>query len=390
MPMLLLPAGLLALAALALPLLLHLARRQPTVPTPFAALRWLRPGLRPRARWRFDEWALLLLRLLLLAAMALWLAQPALRERAQAARWSVVVPGADPAALPPPAPGEARRWLRPGWPELDDAPAEAPDAAPVPVSSLLRQLDMELAAEVALQVWVPARVDGADAQRPRLSREIDWRIVPARDTGGEDVEPAALRLVVRYDDAHAGSLRYLRAAAAAWTEDAADAAEPEVAEASAALPPPAPGRALAWLVAGEVPAAVRDWVGAGGTALLAADAAWSDTAPARPAWRDAEGTVLAHEARHGAGRVLRLTRPLRAADWPALADAAFPGELRRQLLGPPPPPMRAPATALAPERIDLHWPQALRDLRGGLVWLLLMLLAAERWLATSRRRGAAP
>ncbi|MCD9032349.1 BatA domain-containing protein [Luteimonas sp. Y-2-2-4F] len=389
MPMLLLPAGLLALAALLVPLLVHLARRQPTVPTPFAALRWLRQGLRPRARWRFDEWALLLLRLLLLAVMALWLAQPALRERAQAVRWSVVVPGADPSALPPPAPGETRRWLRPGWPALDTAP---PDAAPAAVSSLLRQLDMELGAGIALQVWVPERVDGADAQRPRLSREVDWRIVPARDADGETVASAAPRLLVRHDDAHADALRYLRAAAAAWTEDAAEAgvAGIEVAVAATPLPPPAPGTALAWLVAGEAPAAVRDWVAAGGTALLAADVVWPDSAPALPAWRDADGTVLAHEARHGGGRMLQLTRPLRASEWPALADASFPDALRRQLLGPPPPPMRAPAAALAPERIELHWPQALRDLRGGLVWLLLALLAAERWLATSRRRSAAP
>ena len=38
-PLLLLPAGLAALAALALPLLIHLARRQQQRPTVFAALR---------------------------------------------------------------------------------------------------------------------------------------------------------------------------------------------------------------------------------------------------------------------------------------------------------------------------------------------------------------
>src|SRR5690606_38671272 len=40
-PLLLLPAGLTALTALALPLLIHLARRQQQRPTVFAALRWL-------------------------------------------------------------------------------------------------------------------------------------------------------------------------------------------------------------------------------------------------------------------------------------------------------------------------------------------------------------
>ena len=75
---LLFPAALAALAALALPLLVHLARRQQERPTVFAALRWLRAQPRPRRRLRFDEWPLLLVRLLLVALVALLLAQPAL------------------------------------------------------------------------------------------------------------------------------------------------------------------------------------------------------------------------------------------------------------------------------------------------------------------------
>ncbi|MFT4198344.1 MAG: BatA domain-containing protein, partial [Pseudoxanthomonas sp.] len=47
---LLLPAALAALAALALPLLIHLARRSQPHSTPFAALRWLRAAPRPRRR----------------------------------------------------------------------------------------------------------------------------------------------------------------------------------------------------------------------------------------------------------------------------------------------------------------------------------------------------
>ena len=51
----LLPAGLAALAALVVPLLLHLARRYEQTPTDFAALRWLRQKPKPRHRIRFDE-----------------------------------------------------------------------------------------------------------------------------------------------------------------------------------------------------------------------------------------------------------------------------------------------------------------------------------------------
>ena len=82
----LLPAGLAALAALVVPLLLHLARRHEQTPTDFAALRWLRQKPKPRHRIRFDEWPLLLLRLLLLALLSLWLARPVLSGLAAVGR----------------------------------------------------------------------------------------------------------------------------------------------------------------------------------------------------------------------------------------------------------------------------------------------------------------
>ncbi|MBC7991570.1 MAG: BatA domain-containing protein, partial [Luteimonas sp.] len=67
---LLLPIGLAALAALLLPLLVHLARRSEQRLVPFAALRWLQAKPQPRRKRRFEEHWLLLLRLLLLAALA--------------------------------------------------------------------------------------------------------------------------------------------------------------------------------------------------------------------------------------------------------------------------------------------------------------------------------
>src|SRR3546814_121961 len=73
---LLFPAALTALAALALPLLIHLTRRSDRQLLDFAALRWLRAKERARRRLRIDEWPLLVLRLLLLAALVLLLAQP--------------------------------------------------------------------------------------------------------------------------------------------------------------------------------------------------------------------------------------------------------------------------------------------------------------------------
>lgn len=70
------PAALAALAALLVPLLIHLQRRPEQRVVEFAALRWLSERVRPRQRLRLTEWLLLLLRLLLVAALALWLAQP--------------------------------------------------------------------------------------------------------------------------------------------------------------------------------------------------------------------------------------------------------------------------------------------------------------------------
>ena len=93
------PAGLAALAALLLPLLIHLARRDQQGPLDFAALRWLRAEPRPRSRLRFDERLLLALRLLLLALLALWLARPALHGVEDRRPFVAIMPGVAAAAM---------------------------------------------------------------------------------------------------------------------------------------------------------------------------------------------------------------------------------------------------------------------------------------------------
>ena len=91
------PAALAALAALLVPLLIHLQRRPEQRVVEFAALRWLSERVRPRQRLRLTELLLLLLRLLLVAALALWLAQPVWLDYLPRARaWELVVPGIDP------------------------------------------------------------------------------------------------------------------------------------------------------------------------------------------------------------------------------------------------------------------------------------------------------
>ena len=64
-------------------------------------------------------------------------------------------------------------WLAPDYPSLDEpAPAGTPA-----IGSLLRQLDAELPPGVALTVIVPATLQGADAERPMLSRAVTWMVV---------------------------------------------------------------------------------------------------------------------------------------------------------------------------------------------------------------------
>lgn len=377
MPTLLFPLALTALVALGVPLAIHLARRSEMTRTDFAALRWLAAKPRPRTRLRFDEWPLLLARLLLLALVALWLARPADEGAVDARRWIAVVPGADLAAVPRDD-GAERRWLAPGFPALDTPRP----AGPIAVASLLRQLDAELPSTASLRVVVPAQID-ADAERPRLSRTVAWQVtegtLPPAPASASTPPP---RLSVRFAPQRAAALRYLRAAAIAWASlnhpPAFDAGPP-----SQPLPPhPA---VLVWLVPGALPRAVRDWVTDGGTALLDSGPASADVV-----WRDAVGAALATAEPVGRGRIVRLTRPLDPAVLPQLLEPDFPKALRELLDPPRAAPTRVPAVDYAPVTGGATYPQPSRDLRPWLALLIAALFVVERALATARRARATP
>src|SRR5690606_19659823 len=122
----------------------------------------------------------------------------------------------------------------------------------------------------------------------------DWRIA----TGGAWPEPladAAPTLAIRHDADHRDGVRYLRAAALAWT-DAGDAAV----DAAESTDLPAQGTAvLAWLHAGALPGEVLRWAQAGGQVLLPADAQMPGGAAAAVVWRDERGDPLVQETRAG-------------------------------------------------------------------------------------------
>ncbi len=387
-----LPAGLAALAALLVPLLLHLARREERRITDFAALRWLSAHPRPRRKRRFDERLLLLVRLLLLAALALLLAQPVLTGGAARTPWIVAAPGVPAAAVRAAAGTDRARlhWLAPGFPALDDAPAPQ---APQPLASLLRELDATLPAGTPLTVLVPDVIDGADAQRARLSRSVDWRIVPGTETsparGPSAREPAAdappLRLEVRAA-ADAEGLRYLRAAGAAWRM-AEPASAVRVAAPGDALPPGT--RNTAWLAPGPVPDAILAWVRDGGRLLLRAGASPDTPAQVNALWIDARGDVLVRGTTLGRGRLMQFTRPLTPAAMPELLDAGFPSQLRMLFSDAPAAPARVAARDYAPTPGAAPWPQPQRPLAAWLALLAGLLFLLERWLASGPRREAA-
>ena len=109
---LLAPLGLAALAALVVPIVIHLVRRLELRTTEFAALRCISERIRPRRRLRFERPWLLLLRLALLALLALLLAKPVLREPPGLAASRVLVAPAGSAA------SASRRRLATGTPVL--------------------------------------------------------------------------------------------------------------------------------------------------------------------------------------------------------------------------------------------------------------------------------
>lgn len=395
---LLLPAGLAALAALLLPLLIHLSRRPERRPTAFAALRWLTAQLRPRQRLRLEEWRLLALRLLLLATLALLLARPVLFGGAGDAPWVLVAPGVDVAAARNQiqAPDAEWHWLAPGFPDLTD-----PEPATLqPIASLLREIDARLPAKTPVTVFVPAQLDGLDGERPRLARKLAWRVIAGTKARSAASPPArAPTLVIRHAPERAAALPYLRAATVAWsvmdgTADAgaaSTAARLDVADLQQAMPGDA--RWLVWLAAGELPATVRQWVQDGGTVLVDPATAIPDSAGLSPAvvlWRDARGEALAHGRNWGRGRLLQLARPLTASDWPGLLDGAFAAQLRRAFEGAPSPPRQAWAAAHAPLPGGPRFPETPRPLQAWLAVLVALLFVLERWLATAPTRGRAP
>lgn len=370
---LLFPLGLAALAAGLLPLLIHLARRHPYTPLDFAALRWLRAQIRPRQRIRLDDWPLLLVRLLLLAALAILLARPALTGPAPAPiAWTVVAPGLDATALRGTAEAGNWHWLAPGFPAID----QAPPASSASLPSLLRELDAQLPAGTALTVHVPDPLPGLDGARLQLSRDVQWHTQPMPVTPPQTA--AALPQLRAHGEASATAQHWLNALRRAWGVQATLA--PLSVDAL-----PERGEIGVWSRSDALPANWQAWLRDGGRVITAGMPA----ADARILLRDAEGAPLLWQQRVGHGYLLALP-----GDWNTTSNAALrdPNLPRALLLAlqPPTAPRLGDARDQAPQRAAL--PAATPPLREPTPWLLLaivLLFALERWMASSARRRVA-
>ncbi len=381
-PALLLPLGLAALLALALPVVIHIARRTESRTVQFAALRWLDPQPRPRRSATIDERLLLAARLLLLALVALWLAAPVLWNAADRRPVVAIAPGTDAATVAAAsARGERLVWLAPGFPVYGGiAPPASSDLV-----SLIRQLDAELAPGTPLELVVPATLDGVDAERAALSRSVTWT-VGAEPAARRVASPASPALTVRYAPEAEGAVRYFRAAATAWV--AADATPVFSAEPTDRAVPSS-ARQLIWLASGPLPAPVERWVREGGTILTTLETRAPVEGETTVAWRGTAGEPLAVAGRLGRGRVVRMTRVLEPAAIPQLLEPDFP-EALLAMLQPPVAPARVAATDHAPLTGGAAYDQPPLDLRPWLALLIALTFVGERVLATRRKRGVAP
>lgn len=378
-PLLLAPLGLAALAALIVPLVIHLHRRTEEVPVDFAALRWLDALPRPRSKLRFDELLLLALRLLLIVLLALLLARPAVLGWDGDAPRFLAAPGVNPAAARAAAgPDADLRWAAPGFPSIDGAAQPAGGQ----VSSLIRQFDAELPPGAPLTILVPPVLDGVDAEPLRLTRKVTWRVVEGRKQASDRAPPANPAIAVRHAAGGEALIRYFRAAAAAWSDT------PRF-EASADSTLPPRETVLVWLAPGRVPQAVTNWVSKGGTALLGEAAEVAMPATTTALWRDHIGKTLVEGAPLGAGRLMRFTRPLEPAAIPELLAPEFAARLRDLVSPPSPLPGRVTATAFVPTKGATPYPLPPRELSAWFGVLIALVFLAERLIATRARRFAA-
>jgi len=375
------PMGLVALAALLLPVLIHFVRRPEEQVVDFAALRWISQRTKPRRRLRLRERVLLVLRLLLIAALSAILASPYWRGHGhEGAAWVAVVPGVNPDAARAAvgAPDAQWHWLVPGFPALASVP-KSPGSNP---ASLARELDVALPPATQLTLVVPATLTGMDAERLAPSHTVNWQVLPGIGPTPESSAAAALppHLSLRADIGADREARVVRALVKSWD---AGGIPVTLDVAGKNVPPAADTDWLFWL-GGTLPAPIRDWARRGGTVLASGQPAGEGV----PVIVDGSGQTIVTESAEGRGRLLLMGTAMTPEAQPSVGEPDFPRRLRAVLAGPAAPPDRASAVALAPGRGNGLPTGPRRPLDAALGLLAAGLFLLERLWATRPGRHA--
>jgi hypothetical protein len=327
----------------------------------------------------------LLLRILLIAALGLWLSLPVWRGHSEPQPpWILVASGVDAGAASNSIPEQVGEWhwLSPGFPSLNTA--ETPHSGE-PVMSLVREADSVLTPGTAMIIVVPSDLDGLDAERLQLRRPVTWHLLPGAAPAAKTPVSPTPTLAVRYDPADASELPVARALASAW---AAGGTVLPIDIATWDKPLPKLPAWLIWLGAAP-PKSVNDWVRAGGRLLISRQSTSKDPV----VLANDDGTAVLRARVLGTGRLLSLTVPLNIQDLPALAAPDFAKTLATELQRPTSAPGRAPAASVAPLQLPTAsrlWgrPQSLASYFAVLIALMFLF---ERLYATRRRaRDRAP
>ena len=381
------PVWLAALGALAVPLAIHLWSHRARRPIRVGSIRLLLgmpPAARRAVRLR-DPW-LLALRLTLLAALALSLADPYWAPRGQrTGTWALLSTEAlaDRTLIDSLRDaGADLRLLEDGGRQMADG-STRPASEPLPSAishlpnywSLLAEADRLAPPGTRFLVAAPLVSDRFRGARPALRALVTWREV--RADAPRAAAPAAApprRVVILADASHRDDARYFAAAiqaAARTTGPPADVTRGSPADAGALAPQ------ADWIV----------WLAAPGTAPAPSGA------PA-PVWSDANGALLLSVARDGQALVFQLLTRI-TPEW-ALAPE-FVEAVAALWVGPVPqaaavaPRITAtqatPARAAAPPRRGA--PAGAVSLAGPLWALAALALALDRAVALRRARASA-
>jgi len=402
------PLGLLALGALAVPILIHLRHR----PRPRVRVGSLRPFLGhalPARSRTLQEWPLLLLRCAVLSALALALAglrwQPA---TAPPARWCLLVPGTQLRD------SHLQEWnrllqegfepreLSPHFPMLSDrAPTSTPDLT-ADLWSWLQQADRQLPPESTAWVFGPTWAGWFRGPRPTLPHlKVQWHEVPTPAPTIPTPQPP--RVAVVHSPDRARDAQYVRAALQALRIPIVTHEAPDwiFQLGSAALPPEwtAAHQQGAVLIrdasnASSPESVSRTFDGDGRTIRLRQRIA---PGPGTPLFRDSQGEPWLTEERQASAVTWHLAFRFHPdwTDWPL--EGFFPAWWKDRLQ--PQPFNTSPiATEQAAPRFDPTPASATSlsrrpppiDLRPGCWLLAVILFLLERALALRRTANAKP